>query len=168
MELADAVLDASFWINPEHSGLTVYLPEYFSLWVPPVVVGEITAPLHPGGDMAPAAQLFIDWLENGTISLVSPAVSLGQFDAGENQAIALALERGWLILMDDRYPYHFSRGPLGLAVVDSPAFAVFLFDQGRLTYAEAVVALRRSTCGRRIVRQALIGLESLRRRKENS
>jgi hypothetical protein len=80
--------------------------------------------------------------------------------------MALASEHGWLLLIDDRRAHDFSRGPLGLSVVDSPPFAVFLYDQERIGHQEAVSALQHSGCGRRLVRRALIDLESLRRKKE--
>jgi hypothetical protein len=154
MHRPDAVVDASFWINAERSQLVDYLPEYFALWVPPLVVEELTT-----------AARFADWLKRGEARLLSPEGRFERFDAGENEAIALALERDWVLLMDDQAPRHFSRGPLRLRVVDSPAFAVFLYDQGRLSRAEAVAALRESQAGRRMVSEAQVTLELIARRK---
>jgi hypothetical protein len=53
-------------------------------------------------------------------------------------------------------------------VVDSPAFAVFLYDRGRLDYVEATAALARSQAARRVSREALILLAGLARRKETT
>jgi hypothetical protein len=50
-------------------------------------------------------------------------------------------------------------------VVDSPAFVVFLYDQGRLEYDEAAAALHRTHAGRRMVTEALVALELLARQK---
>ncbi len=54
----------------------------------------------------------------------------------------------------------------GLRVVDSPACAVFLCDQGRLDYVEATAALARSQAARHVSREALILLAELAGRKE--
>ena len=154
MQRQNAVVDASFWINAERSQLVAYLPEYFALWVPPLVVEELTA-----------ATPFADWLQRGEARLLTPEGRFGRFDAGENEAIALALERDWVLLIDDQAPRHFSRGPLRLRVVDSPAFAVFLYDRGRLNHSETIAALHQSQAGRRMVSEALVALELLARRK---
>lgn len=99
------------------------------------------------------------------IEIVAARQALGRFDAGENEAIALAKEQGWVLLIDNGAPRDWSRGPLGLRVVDSPAFAVFLYDQGRLDYRRAAEALGHSQAARHIVREALILLAESARRK---
>ena len=166
MERRDAVLDASFWINAERCGLTSHLLDYFHLVVPPLVAQELAVRPEVPTEPPPAAALFSAWHQRGDVEILSPAASYSRFDAGENQAIALAQERGWVLLIDDAAARHYSRGPLHLRVVDSPAFAVFLYDQGRLSYAQAVAALRQSQAGRRIINEALVALELLARRKE--
>jgi hypothetical protein len=50
-------------------------------------------------------------------------------------------------------------------VVDSPAFAVFLYDQGRISYARVTEALARTQAARRVVREVLILLADLSRQK---
>jgi predicted nucleic acid-binding protein len=165
VERLDAVLDASFWINAERSGLSQYLLDYFRLSAPPRVVEEVTFLSKRLSEPPSAAVLFAAWQARGLVEMVAPEGGFGRFDAGENEAIALARERGWVLLIDDEAPRHYSRGPLGLRVIDSPAFAVFLYDQRRLLYAEAVGALRRSQAGQRMVGEALIALELLARRK---
>lgn len=164
-EPQDAVLDASFWINAERAGLAPYLLEYFSITAPPRVEAELMVLLGPGLDPPPAATLFAEWRRRGQIQIASPQQSFSRFDPGENEAIALAQERGWVLLIDNGAPRDFGRGPLGLRVVDSPAFAVLLYDQGRLTYAQTVAALHRTRAARRVVREALLLLTRLARRK---
>ena len=166
VERVEAVLDTSFWLNAAQTGLTAYLLEYFRLWAPPAVAREATALLDPSTEMPSDAARFAEWMRTGDISIAAPGTTVRRFDPGENEAIALALERGWLLLIDDQQPRHFSRGPLASAVVDSPALTVFLYDQDRIPYDEAVMALHRSNCGRHIVRRALVEMEFLRRAKE--
>ena len=162
-----AVLDASFWINAVRSGIAPYLTGYFSLVVTPGVAAELTALL--GRPEPPeSAILFGDWQQRGLIQPAAPERPLERFDAGENEAIALALEQGWVLLIDNSAPRDWSRGPLGLRVVDSPAFAVFLHDHGRLDYIEVTAVLARSQAARRVIREALILLAELARRKETT
>lgn len=159
-----AVLDASFWINAVRAGITPYFRDYFTLATAPRVAAELTARLgqtHP----PEAAVLFQDWQQRGLVQVVAPHGTLDRFDAGENEAIALAQERGWVLLIDNGAPRDFSRGPLDLRVIDSPAFTVFLYDRGHLDYRQASAALAQSQAARRIVREALILLAETARRK---
>ncbi len=72
--------------------------------------------------------------------IISPRQSTDRFDLGENEAIALASERG----------------------------AVFLYDQGRLASSEVTTALAHSQAARRVVREALTLLAKRARRKGGS
>jgi predicted nucleic acid-binding protein len=162
----DAVLDASFWINAERSGLLGHLHDFFRLWAPPIVVQELIGPFPDVGTSETDVREFGAWVERGDVQVEAPLGSFGAFDAGENQAIALARERGWVLLIDDAQPRHFSRGVLGLTVIDSPAFTVLLYDQGRLDRAQAIQALNRSQAGQRLRREALVAIEILGRKKE--
>jgi predicted nucleic acid-binding protein len=161
------VLDASFWINAVRAGIVASLTDYFSLAVPPRVAAELTTLLGVPHPPAPSV-IFQEWQQRGLIESVAPERMVEQFEAGENEAIALARERGWVLLIDNSAPRDWSRGPLGLRVVDSPAFAVFLYDQGRLDYQEVTAALARSQAARRIVREALILLAEVARRKRGT
>lgn len=90
---AEAVLYASFWINAERTGVVAFLTDYFDLAAPPRVATELTALL--GGPRPPgAAVLFDAWRAQGLIRIVAPRVAAARFDPGENEAIALAQERG--------------------------------------------------------------------------
>jgi predicted nucleic acid-binding protein len=157
-----AVIDASFWINAERSGLLEYLPDYFVLKAPVEVAREITFTL---GQSVPAqaATVFEEWHGKDLVEIVEPAGTFARFYAGENQAIAFAALHGCMLLIDNSEARHFSRGPLRLRVVDSPTFAVFLYDQGRLTYEQTREILRVSLAARRVVREAVIVLAGLTR-----
>lgn len=165
VERVDAVLDASFWINAERSGLTPHLLDYFRLFVPPLVARELRVLVERVADPPPAATLFAVWQGLGHVEVVPPTWMFARFDAGEDEAIALAQERDWVLLIDDARPRDYSRGPLRLRVFDSPAFAVLLYQQGRLSYETVVAALQRSQANRRVVTDALISLERWHRRR---
>ena len=107
--------------------------------------------------------MFREWQQSGKIDVVAPAHALARFEVGENEAIALAQERGWLLLIDNSAPRDWSRGRLGLQVIDSPAFVVFLYDQGLIDYPRATAALAQSQAARRVVREALILLANVAR-----
>jgi len=66
-----------------------------------------------------------------------------------------------VLLIDDSAPRDWSRGPARLRVVDSPAFAVFLYDQGRLDYVQTTMALAQSQAAHRVVREASMLLAEL-------
>ena len=165
VERFPAVLDAPFWINAEHSGLTLHLLDYFHLVASQLVAEELTVLIERISEPPAAAILFAEWRAHGHVEILSPQSAFERFDAGENEAIALAQEHGWVLLIDDAAPRHFSRGPLRLRIIDSAAFAVFLYDQARLDYSGAMNALLRSHAGRRMVGEARVALELLARRK---
>jgi predicted nucleic acid-binding protein len=158
------VIDSSFWINSVRSGVARYLADYFTLMAPPHVVAELTALL---GQPSPpeAAVAFRDWQQRGLIQTVVPPETGDRFHVGENEAIALAQEWRCVLLIDNSAPRDWSRGPLGLRVVDSPAFAVFLYDKGRLSYQQATTALAQSLAAHHVVREALILLARIARRR---
>lgn len=112
--------------------------------------------------------MFRDWQRRGIVEVVAPREPLDRFDVGENGAIALAQERKWTLLIDNSAPRDWSRGPGGLRVLDSPAFAVLLYDQGRLSYPQTTEALAKGQAARHVVRDALILLAELARRKGES
>ena len=159
-----AVLDASFWINIVRMGLVTHLNDYFDLTAPPKVAEELAVLLqqtHPPASVI----LFRNWQHRKLVRTVAPKQALDRFEPGENEAIAVAQERQWTLLIDNGAPRDWSRGVLRLRVVDSPAFAVFLYDQGRINYVQATEALAQAQAARRVVREALNFLAELARRK---
>src|SRR5438105_2413623 len=121
MNRIQAVLDASFWINAVRMNLVHYLTDYFDLCAPPRVVDELMALQylpHPPR----STTLFQELLQRRLIETKSSTQTFGRFDVGENEAIALAREHGWVLLIDNSAPRDWSRGRLQLRVVDSPAF----------------------------------------------
>lgn len=159
----NASLDASFWINAFAAGLVQFLSDYFELFVCDEVAREITYPLDVlriAGAAGPS--LFRQWCSAGRITQQNPDQPVDWFQPGENAAIALAAEHGYWLLMDDANPYHQAKSK-GLRVIGSAEFAVFLYDQDRLTYQQSLQALRQVRSSKAQRRDAQVVLESLAR-----
>jgi len=161
----NASLDASFWINAHDAGLVRFLPHYFQLYACGMVAREIRYPLDVlGMKEATGPSLFVEWCQSGISSLAEPQKPVDWYQAGENAAIALAIEREYFLLIDDANPYHFAKSR-GLPVIGTADLAVFLYDQGRLTHREASAAIQALRSSRKQKRDALIALENLAREK---
>jgi predicted nucleic acid-binding protein len=161
----NASLDASFWINAYDADLVRFLTDYFRLFVCGSVAKEIRYPLDElGVKEAAGPSLFVKWCQSGVISLEDPQKPVNWYQAGENAAIALAIERKYFLLIDDANPYHFAKSQ-GLKVVGTADLAVFLYDQGRLTHAETVAALKALRSSKKQKRDAMIALGILAREK---
>jgi predicted nucleic acid-binding protein len=118
------------------------------------------------GIAAQSAVVFNDWVQSGKISLQDPTQTVDWFHEGENAAIALAMEYGYFLLMDDANPYHRAKAE-GLKIVGSSEFAILLYDHERVTYETAVSAIRQTHAGEKLKRLALVTLETLKRHKES-
>lgn len=164
MEKQNASLDASFWINAFDGGVVQFLPEYFNLFVCRVAAEEIRYPLDVLGIPAAAPSLFDQWCKSGTVALQDPQARVNWFQRGENAAIALAIEHGYFLLIDDASPYHFAKSQ-GLKVVGTMDLAVFLYDQGRLSYSAAVSTIKALRASEKLKREAMIALEIVARAK---
>jgi len=165
MTKQNASLDASFWINAYDAGLARFLPDYFQLFVCSPVDKEIRYPLEVlGVKEAAGPSLFVEWCQSGIIILQEPQQPVDWYQAGENTAIALALEREYFLLIDDANPYHLAKSK-GLKVIGTTDLAVFLYDQGRLTYTEATAAIEALRSSKKQKRDAMIALEILAREK---
>ncbi len=159
-----ASLDASFWINAHQVGLTAFLPEYFELFTCSAVEGEILYPLTAKGLPVAAAVQFQAWCEAKTITRQEPHQPVDWYHAGENAAIALALDLNCVLLIDDQHPHHLARSR-GLKVVNSADFAVLLYQVGKLTYPVAESTISRLGLGKHLARTALAVLATLAQRK---
>lgn len=162
MPLLDASLDASFWINAHRVGLMVYLSEYFRLHVCSLVEAEILYPLKTAGLPVPAALEFQDWLNAGQVVREDPKQPVDWFQPGENAAIALAMERGYMLLLDDKHPYHRCR-QAGIRVVGTADFVLYLFLRGRLDYQAAMNLLVKLQVDKDVARKTQVALEVLAR-----
>ena len=145
--------------------VSIFVADYFNLFVSNVVAAEIRYPLDKLGLMAQTAVLFNTWVQQGKIILQDPIQPVDWFQRGENAAIALAIEQQYFLLMDDANPYHRAKAA-GLSVIGSSEFAVFLYDEGRISYEKSVNAIRQTHASKAQKRSAMIVLENLKRRKE--
>lgn len=159
-----ASIDASFWINACRGDIILYVADYFHLFSPAVVAAEIRYPLTVLGIPARSSVLFDAWLEAGKVVIQEPQKAVAWFHAGENAAIALAIEHQYFLLIDDANPYHRARSA-GVQVVGTAEFTVLLFDHGRLTYMLAVDAINQTNAGKQMKRTALTMLETVARQK---
>lgn len=164
MDQENAALDASFWINAHHGEVVDHLSTYFNLFVPTAVIQEIEYTPPDVDRLTPAGETFRRWREGGRLKIQDPAQPVDWFDPGENAAIALAQEQGYLLLIDDQAPYHLAKAR-GLQVVASADFIVLLYADGLLSYDDAQTLLARSGIAKHLKRAAMTALGFLARRK---
>ena len=127
-----ASLDSSFWINAYRAGLTADLLDYFLVRVCTEVAEEIRRPLAMGVESMDAV-LFDALVKKRQIELEDADHRLTRFGPGEAMAIALAQERGYVLLIDDSRPHEYARAN-GIRCVTTVDLIVFMFDQGRCSY----------------------------------
>lgn len=160
----NASIDASFWINSCRADVALHVTTYFHLFTPSSVAAEIRYPLTVLGMAVYSTSLFDRWVQAGTVVIQDPQATVDWFQTGENDAIALATERNYFLLMDDANPYHRARAA-GLPVVGTPEFIVLLFDQGQIPYTSAVDAMTQIRANKQLKRTASTTLEMLARQK---
>ena len=162
MDKQKAALDASFWINGYQAGLLAFLPEYFDIFVPSDVVSEIEHRSSITGLLSASGAFFREWRQANRLTIQNPQWPVNWFQPGENAAIALALEQGYTLLIDDHNPYHMAKAK-GLNVVSTADFAVMLYIHRRISLIEAQTAIHRLGINRHLMRTALTILELLGR-----
>ena len=130
-----AVLETSFWTVCHRADLLSYLFDYYDVIAPPAVHDDLLAPdprfpLRRYG----YAELFRLLQGRGLLRVATPERVIGRFGRGEDEAIALAAERGWRLLINDQRPQAFARQQ-GLMTATVPTFILRL-------YAHDVISLR--------------------------
>lgn len=136
-EQQPVAIDTSFWTVGHRADVLQYLVEYFMLHAPPAVRREILAvdPVYPRRIYGYVA-MFRAFEEFGALEIVTPSRPVGQFGAGEAEALALAQERGWWLLINDHRPYTFARR-LGLQTTSVPSFIAYLYELEVLSLTSA-------------------------------
>jgi predicted nucleic acid-binding protein len=81
----------------------------------------------------PQAKLFQMVEGDGHLHRHEPQRPLSRFGTGEAHAIALAIEKSWVLLINDNRPLIFAR-LLGINCVSVPAFCALLYEKGQITY----------------------------------
>ena len=141
--LLDASLDTSFWNIAAQIGVVPYLFGFFRIYYCQAVHNEIvTTDPQETTLVYPQAMLLKVMLEDGRLHSAEPQNPLARFGKGEAHAIALAEERGWVLLINDVRPLILAT-TLGVSAVSVPAFCVLLAAEGRITRNAASGYLRR-------------------------
>lgn len=154
--MLNASLDTSFWNIAAQIGVVPYLFAFFHIYYCRAVKDEIVT---TGPDetplIYPQAMLFKIMREDGRLHHAEPERPLTRFGAGEAGAIALAQERGWVLLINDYRPLQLAQS-LGLHCVSVPDFCVLLYAKGNITYHAVKGYLRRlaSTTSPALIRMA--------------
>lgn len=160
----NASLDASFWFNACEARVIGFLLNYYNLFVCRAVADEILYVKQVLGLPSTACELFSDWQKQGIVTLAEPQRPVDWFDSGENQAIALAMERGYRLLIDDGAPYNYAKSK-EITVHGTAEFIVFLYRRDLLTYKDALTRIAGLEINKRLQRVAMRALALLAQAK---
>ena len=134
----EATFDTSFWVHIVYLDRVDVLLADYDLYCTDAVAREL-------GRDNPTSLLLQALLTAGTIQLATPYVEqVTLYGEGERAAINLALERHLPLLIDDWRPYEAAR-LAGVSVINSLAYLVHLYAQGRLTLDQVLSDLGRLT-----------------------
>lgn len=131
--ILNASLDTSFWNMAAQIGTVPYLFAYFRIHYCRAVEAEIvTTNPDETSLIYPQTMLFQIMQEDNRLHHIEPKKPLTQFGIGEANAIALAREQGWVVLINDYRPLQWAQS-LGLHCVSVPDFCVFLYAEQKIT-----------------------------------
>jgi len=158
----EATFDASFWVHAVYLNLVDSMLQDFTLAVTTEVEDEI-------GEENPTGQRLKELVGSKHIRRDAASVlPIALYGDGERAAINLALERGWLLLIDDWRPAEAARAS-GLTTMSSILYVVRLFDEGRRTAEEVLDAMafmvRRNSIRNEYLLSALNVVAEIRRRR---
>ncbi len=119
----------------------------------------------------PTSRRLKELLSDKSIQRAAPrSEKIKLYGDGERAAINLALERKFLLLIDDWRPYEAAQAA-GIEVVNSLAYLVGLYEQKRITLERALHALakttRRGTLRPEWIQSAVRVIAEIRRKGEN-
>jgi predicted nucleic acid-binding protein len=157
-----ATFDSSFWVPA--LDLIEFLLSDFELICTKAVEDEL-------GRDNPASRRLKALLADKAIKRAAPrSEKITLYGDGERAAINLALERKFLLLIDDWRPYEAAQAA-GVGVVNSLAYLVGLYEQKRITLEQALHALakttRRGTLRPEWIHSAVRVVAEIRRKGEN-
>lgn len=167
--ILNASLDTSFWNVASRIGIAPYLFDFFDVHYCQAVYNEIiTTDPQETALVYPQAMLFKVLLEDGRLHQAEPIDPLTTFGKGEAHALALARERGWVLLINDVRPLLFATS-LGVNCISVPAFCVLLSAEGRISLNAARGLLRRlrPITSPRLIEQAERVIDTLGNAKES-
>ena len=130
--------DSSFWVHAVYLDLIEFLLSDFELTCTKAVEDEL-------GHDNPTSRRLKGLLTDKSIKRAAPkSEKIKLYGDGERAAINLALERKFLLLIDDWRPYEAAQAA-GVEVVNSIAYLVGLYEQKRITLERALYALAKTT-----------------------
>jgi predicted nucleic acid-binding protein len=133
-----ATFDSSFWVHAVYLDLVDFLLSDFELVCTRAVENEL-------GRDNPTSLRLKSLLAERRIKRAAPKSKMIRlYGDGERAAINLALERKFLLLIDDWRPYRAAQAA-GVEVVNSLAYLVGLYEQKRITTERVLNALARIT-----------------------
>ncbi len=159
-----ATFDSSFWVHAVYLDLVDFLVSDFELICTKAVAKEL-------GRDNPTSRRLQTFLADRSIKQASPkSAKIKLYGDGERAAINLALERKFLLLIDDWRPYEAAQAA-GVEVVNSLAYLVGLYEQKRMTAERVLYALvkitRRGTLRPEWIQSAVRIVSEIRRKGEN-
>lgn len=159
-----ATFDSSFWVHAVYLDLVEFLLADFDLICTKAVENEL------GRDNPTSRQLKQLLAEKRIRRAASRSEKIKLYGDGERAAINLALERGWLLLIDDWRPYEAAQA-VGVEVVNSLAYLTGLYEQKRILLERVIQALakmtRRGTLRPEWIQSGLRVVAEIRQRGEN-
>jgi predicted nucleic acid-binding protein len=159
-----ATFDSSFWVHAVYLELVDFLLSDFELMCTKAVEKEL------GRDNPTSRRLKV-LLADRTIKRGEPrSEKIKLYGDGERAALNLALERNFLLLIDDWRPYEAAQAA-GVEVINSLAYLVGLYENKQITLERTLQALarmtRRGTLRPEWIHSALRVVAEIRRRGEN-
>jgi predicted nucleic acid-binding protein len=134
----EATFDSSFWVHAVSLDLVDFLLADYALICTTAVEREL-------GRNNPTSLRLRVLLANNTIQSATPrSETMKLYGDGERAAINLALERHLLLLIDDWRPYEAARAA-GVEVINTLAYLVQLYAQGRVALEKVLSDLGRLT-----------------------
>lgn len=160
-----ATFDSSFWVHAVYLELVEFLLSDFELICTKAVENEL-------GCDNPTSRRLKALLADKSIKRAEPrSEKIKLYGDGERAAINLALERKFLLLIDDWRPYE-SAQATGVQVVNSLAYLIGLYEQGQIALERVLHALarmtRRGTVRPEWIQSAVRVVAEIRRKGENS
>jgi len=134
----EAVFDSSFWVHAVYLGIVDFVLADYILLCPRAVAKEL-------GRENLTSQRLKEYVSAKPIALVTPkTMKLALYGDGERAAINLALERHYVLLIDDWRPYEAARAA-GVEVVNTLAYLVQLYKQQRISLDRILADFTRLT-----------------------
>jgi predicted nucleic acid-binding protein len=133
-----ATFDSSFWVHAVYLDFVDFLLSDFELVCTKAVENEL-------GRDNPTSRRLKDLLTDKKIKRVEPrSEKIKLYGDGERAAINLAMERKFLLLIDDWRPYEAAQAA-GVEVIDSLAYMIGLYEQRRISLEHVLRDLARTT-----------------------